>query len=304
MDINRVIPLMPDMAVFVTVVDTGNFTKAAALLGVTPSAVSRQIGRLEEALAVKLLIRTTRKLALTDPGKVTYDYCKQMYESAQEAVQVSSSAASSPAGTLRVSAPKALANQLLKPFIRPFLALYPDIQLQLKATDRFIDPVHDNIDIIFHITEQPIEGLINKVVGRVNQLLCASPEYLEQYGTPLLPLDLTAHNCIYLGETVSDRRWKFIREGHSATVNVSGSYAVNHSDMRLDALTNGLGIGFLPDFVAQQAISDGSLIEVLDQWQITGNYQGDICMQYAQSKFLPKANRVFIDYVSQQLTSR
>jgi len=300
---NKIIPLLADMAIFVTVVEQGNFSKAAKKLGVTPSAVSRQISRLEDALGIKLLQRTTRQLALTESGEITFTYCKQMVEAAEEAVSASTSATSTVSGLIRVAAPKSLANQVLRPIFVEFMKHYPDIQLHLKVTDLVLDPIHDAIDFLIHINDRPIESLVKIKLGKVGQVLCASPDYLQINPTPLHPDDLKKHACICLGENATDNRWQFINNNQQATVQVSGSYLVNHSEMRRDAIEQGFGIGSLPDYIAKQAIESGRLITLLPDWQLQGNYHGDICLQFVQTKYMPNKNRVFIDFIKQKLSA-
>ncbi|TWX58553.1 LysR family transcriptional regulator [Colwellia hornerae] len=301
MDTNKLIPLLSDMAILVTVVEQGNFSKAAIKLGVTPSAVSRQISRLEDALGIKLLQRTTRQLALTESGTLTFNYCKQMIESAEQAVNASSSTTSTVSGLLRVAAPKSLANRVLRPLFVEFLKCYPDIQLHLKVTDRILDPIHDGVDFLIHINDNPIEALVNVKIGRSEQVLCASPDFLANHVLPTHPDDLKDLPCLCLGENMSDSRWRFSQKNQKTTVQVTGSYLLNHSEMRRDAIEQGFGIGSLPDYIAQQGISSGKLIPLLKDWRLQGNYQGDICLQYVQSKYLPNKNRIFIDFMKQKL---
>lgn len=301
MDTNKLIPLLSDMAIFVTVVEQGNFSKTAKKLGVTPSAVSRQISRLEDALGIKLLQRTTRQLALTESGTITFNYCKQMVESADQAINASRSATSTVSGLLRVAAPKSLANKVLKPLFVEFLKCYPDIQLHLKVSDRVLDPIHDGVDFLIHINDNPIEALVNVKLGHVKSLVCASPDFLSNHKLPSHPDDLKSLPCICLGENLADSRWRFSKNNQQTTVQVAGSYLVNHSEMRRDAIEQGLGIGSLPDYIAEQGIKTGKLIALLEDWQLTGNYQGYVCLQYVQSKYLPNKNRVFIDFMKQKL---
>lgn len=301
MDTNKLMPLLSDMAIFVTVVELGNFSKAANKLGVTPSAVSRQISRLEDALGIKLLQRTTRQLALTESGKLTFDYCKQMVESAEQAVNASRSATSSVSGLLRVAAPKSLANKVLRPIFIEFLQCYPDIQLHLKVTDRILDPIYDGVDFLIHINDSPIESLVNIKIGHVKQVICASPDFVAKHTTPSHPDELKHLACICLGENVADSRWRFSNKNQQMTVQVTGTYSLNHSDMRKDAIEQGFGIGPLPDYIAQQGIENGTLIPLLEDWQMQGNYQGDICLQFVQSKYMPNKNRAFIDFMKQRL---
>ncbi len=301
MDTNKLMPLLSDMAIFVTVVEQGNFSKAAKKLGVTPSAVSRQISRLEDALGIKLLQRTTRQLALTESGAITFNYCKQMVESADQAVNASRSATSTVSGLLRVAAPKSLANKVLRPLFVEFLKCYPDIQLHLKVSDRILDPIHDGVDFLIHINDNPIEALVNVKLGHVEHVVCASPDFLSKHTLPLHPDDLKNLACICLGENMADSRWRFSNKNQQTTVQVKGSYLINHSEMRRDAIEQGFGVGSLPDYIAQQSIETGKLIPLLEDWHLKGSYQGDICLQYVQSKYLPNKNRVFIDFMKQKL---
>lgn len=301
MDTNKLMPLLSDMAIFVIVVERGNFSKAAKKLGVTPSAVSRQMSRLEDALGIKLLQRTTRKLALTESGKITFDYCKQMLESADQAVNASRSATSSVSGLIRVAAPRSLANKVLRPIFIEFLKCYPDIQLHLKVTDRILDPIHDGVDFLIHMNDSPIETLVNVNIGHVKQVLCASPDFIKKHSLPTHPDELKYLACLCLGENETDSRWRFNNKNQQVTVQVTGPYFLNHSEMRKDAIEQGFGVGPLPDYIVQQGIEKGTLIQLLKDWKMQGNYQGNICLQFVQSKYMPNKNRAFIDFMKQKL---
>lgn len=301
MDTNKILPLLTDMAILVSVVEQGNFSKAAAKLGVTPSAVSRQISRLEEALGTKLLQRTTRQLALTESGQLTYASCKQMLEAAEQAVSASSINSSSVRGLLRVAAPKSLSSRVLRPLFVEFMRRYPDIQLHVKVSDKLLDPIHDGIDFLIHINDSPIESLVCVKLGRVEQTLCASPNYLATHDTPTHPEQLKNHACLCLGESATDNRWLFTHHKQQVTVQVQGPYLVNHSEMRRDAIKQGFGIGALPDYMAKQGVEDGSLIALLQDWKLQGNYKGDICLQFLPTKYMPNKNRVFIDFLKEKM---
>ena len=117
-----------------------------------------------------------------------------------------------------------------------FLKRYPDIQLHLKVTDRILDPIHDGVDFLIHINDYPIETLVNVNIGRVEQVLCASPDFIARYTIPTHPDDLKFLACICLGENMADNRWRFINKNQQATVQVTGAYLLNHSEMRRDAI--------------------------------------------------------------------
>ncbi|WEM41008.1 LysR family transcriptional regulator [Photobacterium sp. DA100] len=301
MDTNKLIALMPELAVFKIVVDEGSFTAAARKLGVTPSALSKQLSRLEQTLSTKLLERTTRKLVITQSGKGIYDQCCALLEATKQVVEYTSSEHETPSGSVTVAAPKAFLSIVLQPMVLPFLTQYPDIELKLKARDGDIDLISEGIDIVFRLTEKPTEGLVLKQLGKVSLSLCASPDYLALRGTPTHPTELVNHDCLYLGETTTDHIWDFVKDGEMHTVAVSGRYAVNHSQMRLRGVMDGLGIGIFPDFVIKKALAEGEVKPVLENWTIKGNYQGDIALQFAQTKFMPARLRVFIDYVAEHM---
>ena len=283
----KLIGLLPDLATFILVVNEGSFTAAAHKLGVTPSALSKLITRLELALSVKLFERTTRKLIITQAGQKVYDQCLVMVNAAQQAVELSGSDHTEPSGALTVAAPEAFLNSVLQPFVVPFLKKYPQIQLKLRAADGEIDLFKHNIDVAFKLTDKPDENLVLRELCKTNLVLCASPDYLEERGVPTHPTQLTEHDCLYLAETDKDHLWDLLKDDEFHTVSVSGRYAVNHSQMRLNGVKNGLGIGIFHDFVVQDALAEGKVVQLLKDWTIKSNYHGAIAMQYAQTKYMP-----------------
>lgn len=300
MDTNKLLLLLPDLAVFSLVVESGSFSATARQLGVTPSAISRQISRLEKALQIKLLERTTRSLQPSTAGRTAYSFCKTILDSARAATEAATAIAE-PCGELRIAAPKAYARHVLEPLIAPFLQSYPLIQLRFKVSDFATHPLRDEVDIVFRPTDQPDESLVVKVIGRIESILCASPVYLKEQGAPQYPEDLVKHTCIDLGETPADREWSLQKNGQALKIRVYGRYSVNHSEMRLRAAQQGLGIAVLPDFMAKPAITEGSLVRVLADWKLGGNYQGDMVMQYAVNPYRPAAVRVFLEYIVDRL---
>lgn len=298
----KLIALLPDLAAFILVVNEGSFTAASKKLNVTPSALSKLITRLEQALAVKLFERTTRSLVITEAGKKVYEQSVVMVNAAQQAIDISEADHTELAGSITVAAPEAYLNSVLQSHILPFLEAYPDIQLKLRAVDGDID-LSQNIDIAFRLTDKPHENQVLKEIRKTNLVLCASPEYLSRKGTPNHPTDLTDHDCLYLAETDSDHIWDFLKDDEFFAVAVSGRYAVNHSQMRLAGVNSGLGIGIFHDFVVKEALKDGSVVEVLSDWTLKSNYHGAVAMQYAQTKYMPARLRVFIDYIVEKLAS-
>ncbi|MGQ8773862.1 LysR family transcriptional regulator [Serratia sp. NA_112.1] len=289
--------LLAEMAVFVQVVESGSFSAAARRLGTSPSAASRSVAKLEQALALQLLHRTTRKLRLSEQGEEVFLRCRSMLDAANSVMAFSGCGAVEPEGLVSVSVPKAVGRFVLHPHIPAFLRRYPKVDVRLRLEDRYMDLIDDRVDLALRITERPSPGLIGRQLMTIEHLLCATPGYLAQHGTPQYPQDLAQHSCIYLGETPSDARWKFRRDGKSVTVNVHGRYAANHTGVRLDAVKQHIGIGSLPYFTARQALDSGEVVQVLPEWDFLSSYHGGLWLLYGPNQHLPPKLRVFIDYL-------
>ena len=297
MSINLPLPLLAEMAIFVRVVETGSFSEAARQLGSSPSAVSRSISRLEKALATRLLQRTTRKLRLSDGGEEVFKRCSEMVSAARSVMEVSGQFTHEAEGVVRVSVPKAVGRFVVHPHMPEFLRRYPLVDVELLHEDRDVDLIDDNVDLAIRITDRPSPGLIGRQLLRIDHLLCATPHYLAEHGTPAHPQDLRQHSCIYLGETPSDARWKFTQGSKAVTVGVRGRYAANHTGVRLDAVLQHLGIGSLPYFTARHALEQGLIVQVLPEWTFLASYHGGAWLLHSPTRYLPPKLRVFIDYL-------
>lgn len=297
MNTNKLIASLPDMAILVTVIEEGSFSAAGRKLAITPSAVSRQIARLEQSLAVKLIERTTRKMQLSEAGKPVYELCRTMLNAAREVAEVTHLSTTDLQGTIRIAAPKAVAKHLLEPLLVSFAQRHPQISLHIKVTDYIVDPIHNEVDVLVSLTQHPNLGLIAKDLTQVKTLLCASPCYIAQHGELKTPQALAQHCCITLGEGADSEVLQFLKERQKAVIEVKGRYCVNHSEMRLNAIKQGLGIGLLPDFIAREAISAGALVELLPDWRVKHNYQGTLRLQYAQSKYIPERLKLLVKHL-------
>ncbi|PLP98417.1 LysR family transcriptional regulator [Cupriavidus pauculus] len=296
--------LLPDMATFSRVVDAGNFSAAARQLGSTPSTISRQIKRLEEALGTRLLERSTRSVRLTDAGAQVYRHCRDMVGAASGAVDVAGQLMSAPQGRVSISAPIGYAQAVIHPLIAGFLREWPEIDVQLIFTDREVDPLRDDVDIVIRLTRSPPLGLAARSLGNARWLLCASPAYLAAHGTPATPHDLTRHECLYLGETVDDNRWTFRRSSASQTVQVRGRYLANDVGARLDAAAQAIGIAALPEFAVADGLQHGHLVQVLADWEFEARaYMGPVWLLYPPNRFLPARVRVMIDHLIASLAA-
>jgi len=291
------------MVVFARVVDAGSFSGAARQLGLTPSAVSRQVARLEGVLRVRLLERTTRKLRLTEAGSAAFTRCQALVAAAREVMALSDSQSATPRGLVRVSMPKAFGRQVVHPLMPAFLARYPEVDVQLIITDRTVDLFEESVDLAIRITDAPPPGLAGRPLTTIRHLVCASSQYLAAHGTPAHPRDLAQHSCLYLGEDERDRHWRFQRGAEEATVRVSGRYVANHSEVRLDGARQHLGIASLPEFTAREALARADLVTVLDDWEHKTDYAGTAWLLYPPNRFLAAKLRAWIDFLVAALAS-
>jgi DNA-binding transcriptional LysR family regulator len=285
----------------VLIIDQGSFTAAAKATGATPSAISRSVSRLERALGSKLLHRTTRKLALSDTGKMVYEHAQEMLNAAQMAMDSGSSRQQVAQGKLTVSVPKAVGRFVIHPLMAEFFERYPDVDVCLRLEDRYMDLIDDGVDLALRISQSPSPGLYGKALMPVSHVICATPAYLRRYGTPDSPQALREHCCISLGETPADSRWKFRLGEKSETIQTHGRYAANHTGVRLDAVKNHLGIGSLPLFTARESLANGEIVQVLPEWEFISDYSGDLWLLWTRNQHMPARMRAMIDYLSEKL---
>jgi len=295
---NSFLKVLPEMVTFLRVAELGSFSAAADLLGMTPSAASRQVKRLEKEIGVQLIQRTTRQLRLTEPGIEAFARCRELVLAAQGTMDIAQQFSKKPSGLVRISAPKAFARRVLHPHILDFLQRHPAVDVQLIVDDCDIDPIREGVDLVVRLTTKPPEGLVARQLMPVAHILCASPRYLAQGNAIEHPRDLLAHSCLSLGEHERDNHWRFRKgdEGEAEVV-VRGRYVSNHSEVRLEAALAGLGVACVPAFVAQQALKDGSVVQVLADWAFQGNYHGHAYILYPPSRFTVPKCRVLIDHL-------
>jgi len=292
---------LPEMAVFARVVEAGSFSAAARQLGLTPSAVSRLIARLEARLQLRLLERTTRQLRLTQAGEAALACSQDMLAAAGGVLALKDAYAAAPRGLIRLSVPKAVGRQVVHPLMAEFLRRYPEVDVQLVVTDRTVDLFAESVELAIRMTDNPPPGLAGRPLMTISHLLCASPDYLAAHGTPAHPRELAEHSCLYLGEDERDRHWRFRHGGELCTVAVRGRYVANHSEMRLEGALAGLGIASLPAFTAAAALAQGRLQAVLPDWEHLTAYAGTAWVLYPSNRFVPPKLRVMIDFLVAQL---
>lgn len=280
----------------------GSFTAAAARLGVSKAAVSQHIAGLERAAGVPLVRRTTRSMLLTDAGRHLVQDTREAFAQIAGSFAQVRDLADAPRGSLRVTAPVALARQHLVPHLPEFLDKYPDIQLELDLSDQLRPLSQDGLDLAIRHTSTPPDNHVAWALCTTHSVLVASQAYLERHGpAPGAPEDLRQHRCLHYPRGHEAAAWTLQRLGRGArastTVPVSGPLVANNSEALRDAAIAGLGIALVPDFSAQAALASGQLVQVLPQWRPMGAFSPTIYAMRPYSAHVPRAVAVFVEWL-------
>lgn len=288
---------LPAMAVFVNVVESGSFTGAARTLNLSKSAVSKTVSRLEESLGARLLNRTTRKLSLTEAGRAYYEGCRRMLNEAETASQAVHRLNDVPRGTLRVNLPMSFGTLQVAPLLPAFLQRYPEIDLDAAFDDRPVDLVEEGYDLAIRIGILSDSSLIARRLAPNRRILCAAPSYIEEQGAPQSPEALAAHFCLLYSYQASGDHWRLLGPDGERQVQVSGRLRLNNGEAICAAAVAGLGIAYLPTFIAGSDLRAGRLVPVLPDWMDDG--LGAVHAVYPASRHLSPKVRVFIDYLTE-----
>lgn len=256
---------LPELVAFVESVDACSFSAAARSLGTTPSAISKRVAKLEDRLGVRLLQRTTRSLSLTSEGTLYYERVSRLLQELDDANDLLRSGGK-PRGKLTISASLDFGQCFLVQALPAFLTQYPEIQVDLRLSDRLVDLVTEGIDVAIRMGDLQDSSLIRKHLGLTPFVLSASPKYLATHGIPTSPQDLVNHNCIryvYEGQPLA---WEFLIDGDWQTIPVQGSFNSDNGEALRNAALTGLGISRLLGFQVRQDIQRGDLIPLfMDQ---------------------------------------
>jgi DNA-binding transcriptional LysR family regulator len=254
---------MEHSVVFVRVVQAGSFTKAAALLGMPKSTVSRKVAELEQRLGARLLQRTTRTLGLTDVGRTYHEHWTRLVAEVEEAENAVHRLQATPRGKLRMTAP--LSFSFLGPIAAELLRRYPEIELEVVATDRVVDLVEEGFDLAIRAGRLADSTLVARSLGTMRRLVVASPEYLKRRGLPRTPDDLARHDGIlFAGQDAAG--WRLEAGGRKVGAKVRARLVVNDLDMVREAAVAGLGIALLPIDRCSPDLRERRLRRVLADW--------------------------------------
>ncbi len=290
------------LRLFVQVCDLGSFSAVARSTHTTPSAVSRQISRLEENLGARLLQRTTRQQVLTEAGEVYLRHARQIVEDVDMARRAVSELSNAPSGVLRVTMEADLAQTLLSPILPEFLAAYPDLRVQLHTSAALEDLVGRGIDVAVRVGHLENSSLIAKRLSTSRSLLVACPGYLEQNGTPQYPEDLVQLSCLSFRVEADQTIWHFKSGDSVSSVPILGRVQVSSLIFLREAAKSGLGIAMLPTWVARNDLNSGRLVPVLPGYPLEPPAT-PVSAVYPTGRNLASKVRVFINFLANKMRS-
>lgn len=282
------------ISTFVDVAAKGSLSAAARAEGIAPAMIGRRLDALEERLGVKLLQRTTRKIALTNEGASFLEDCQRILAELQDAEASVSDRSARATGHLAISAPAGFGRQHVAPLMPSFLAEHQDVTLTLNLNDRVVDLIGEGIDVAIRIAALSDSSLIGVKLADNKRVVVASPTYVKRHGMPAALDDLAKHNCLAMSSEGSQRGWTFRQNGKNVTLKVSGNMVCNDGAVLHDWALSGKGLAWRSMWEVGSEIEAGTLVTVLDEFAAPGN---DIYAVFAQRRHLPLRIRALVDFL-------
>ncbi len=282
------------ISTFVEVVAKGSLSAAARTEGIAPAMIGRRLDALEERLGVKLLQRTTRKIALTNEGISFLEDCQRILADLENAESAVSERSARAKGHLLISAPAGFGRQHVAPLIPSFLSQHRDVSVTLNLNDRVVDLIGEGIDVAIRIAALSDSSLIGVKLADNKRVVVAAPSYLKRFGAPRSLDDLAKHNCLAISSEGSQRGWTFRQNGKNVTLRLSGNMVCNDGAVLHDWALSGKGLAWRSMWEVGSALESGDLVTVLDEFAAPGN---DIYAVFAQRRHLPLRIRAFVDFL-------
>lgn len=286
------------MSAFARVVEAGSFARAAETLEISRAIVTTRVMQLESHLGVRLLHRTTRRIALTDEGRAYYERCVRVLGDVAEAEESLSNAQASPRGRLRVDVPVAFARMVLTPALPRFFARYPELHLEVATNNRVVDLIEEGVDCAVRAVPLADSSLVARPIGTARMVTCAAPAYLARRGSPRHPDDLARHNCIGLVAPGTGRIADWVFEARDATLHIAprGNLSVSSMEAAVDAALAGVGIAQVFSSLAHGPIMSGALVPLLVDCAAPGP---PVTVVYPRSRYLSAKVRAFADFAAE-----
>lgn len=288
-----------ELRAFVAIAHHGSFASAARTLGRDTSVLSRRINALERRLGTRLLARSTRAVTLTEAGEHYYRRVQTVLEELEAANREVSDLAVTPRGVLRVTMPLSFGRRWIVPLLPDFMAKYPDVRVDARFSDRYVDLISEGFDLAVRIGQLDNSGQVSRRIGTYRTMLLASPDYLSRRGTPRQPEELVRHDCLSFAGNYTWPRWPLTKDGKRCFIETNGSFISDSADILVDAAAAGLGIILAPDWHVFDHLRRGELIEILPGWSAAND--GPVSIVMPPSRIIPAKSRAFIEMVSEQL---
>jgi DNA-binding transcriptional LysR family regulator len=279
---------------FVYVAENESFTLASKKMAISTAQVSRQISALEKRLNIKLFYRTTRKVSLTEEGRIFYQHCRSVLDGLDAAERAITNLQSKPQGKIKLTAPVTYGEKQILPLVNNFIKQYSDVEVSAYLSNRQIDIVEEGYDLAIRLGKLSDSTMMAKKLGKRTNYVCASPEYIDKHGIPHSILELNKHSCL-LG---TNDYWHFRESGREKSIRVTGRLRYNNGYSLTDAALKGVGIVQLPDYYVEQHIQRGELVSLLDNYRAP---EEGIWAVYPQNRHLSPKIRLLVDYLAEQL---
>jgi DNA-binding transcriptional LysR family regulator len=279
---------------FVYVAENESFTQASKKMGISTAQVSRQISALEKRLSVKLFYRTTRKVSLTEEGRIFYQHCRSVLDGLEAAERAITNLQSKPQGKVKLTAPVTYGEQHILPLVNDFMKQYSDVEVSAYLSNQQIDLVEEGYDLAIRLGKLSDSTMMAKKLGKRTNYVCASPAYLDKHGIPHSLSELNKHSCL-LGTL---DYWHFRESGKEKNIRVTGKFRYNSGFGLVDAALKGLGIVQLPDYYVEHHLQSGDLLTLLDNYRVPDE---GIWAVYPHNRHLSPKIRLLVDYLAEHL---
>ena len=289
------------MSLFVAAVEAGSLSAAARRFGMPLATVSRKVSDLERHLNTRLLNRSTRRLTPTDAGHAYLAACRRILDDVGEAERTAAGEYSAPTGELAITAPVVFGRLHVLPVVTGFLAAYPDVNIRLTLADPISRLTEDHIDLAVRIGRLPDSSLVAIGVGSIRRVVCASPGYLAEHGTPTTPEDLETHDCITFEGLASAATWSFIKGKTEVPIQIRSRLQVNTAEAAIDAAIAGVGLTKVLSYQIEDALRSSTLRVLLEEFEPE---PWPVSLVHAGHGLLPVKLRAFLDFAAPRLKER
>ena len=284
------------LIIFARVAEAGSFAEAARRMNISRAAVSKAVAKLEKDLSTRLFLRSTRHLSLTETGTALSEHATRILEESEHAERAVNSLHAEPRGILKVSVSSSFGTRHIAPALPCFLTRYPKIRIDLTITDHPGDLIEEGYDVQIRVTNEPDLNLVARRIAPVRRILCATPQYFQQWGIPKIPEDLEKHNCLDCALSAEQGYWCFNGPAGKIKVPISGTLRINDNDALAQATLHGFGIALLPTYTIGMELQKGRLQMALPEYL---SIERHIYACYLPSRHLPIKIRTFINFLAE-----